>query len=127
MQHPPLTVTCAWLERGGLVLLARRADSGLWELPGGKAGPGESLAACLQRELCEELGIRTEAGPELAMVEHPGPPALRLHCLACRLLQGEPTPLEHRELAWLAPDQLPGRNLCPADRVLIGIILAAGA
>ena len=124
MQPNSLIVTCAWLERGGRVLLARRTDSGLWELPGGKCRPGESLTVCLQRELAEELGVEAKAGPELSAVEHPGPPAIRLHCLACSLISGEPEPLEHRELAWLPPGDLSAQNLCPADRILIARILS---
>ena len=125
MKQPELVVTCAWLERMGQVLLARRADSGLWELPGGKVRPGESLAASLQRELSEELGVEAFAGPVLAAVSHPGPPAIKLHCLACRLQNKEPRPLEHLEIAWLPPAKLPDMELCPADRILIAKILSA--
>lgn len=41
----------------GRVLLARRGDTGNWELPGGKIEPGESTTAAAVREVREETGI----------------------------------------------------------------------
>jgi 8-oxo-dGTP diphosphatase len=51
----------AWIRepRGGL-LLVRRADSGLWSLPGGLLELGESLAGTVIRETEEETGLRME-------------------------------------------------------------------
>ncbi len=41
----------------GQLLLVRRADDGLWALPGGITDPGETLAGTACRELREETGI----------------------------------------------------------------------
>lgn len=41
------------------VLLQRRADNGLWGLPGGILEPGEDILACARRELYEETGLET--------------------------------------------------------------------
>ena len=41
------------------VLLTRRADNGLWCLPGGGIEPGESVAEACEREVFEETGLRT--------------------------------------------------------------------
>jgi adenine-specific DNA glycosylase len=58
---PHVDVTAGVIWRRGRVLIAQRpADKllgGLWEFPGGKVEPGETLAECLAREL-RELGIR---------------------------------------------------------------------
>ncbi len=40
-------------------VLIQRRDTGEWEFPGGKIEPGEQPRGALQRELDEELGIRT--------------------------------------------------------------------
>lgn len=58
-----LEVACAVIVRQGKLLLAQRASNGLWELPGGKAEPGESLPECLTRELQEELAVTVKVGP----------------------------------------------------------------
>jgi 8-oxo-dGTP diphosphatase len=39
------------------ILLQRRADNGLWGLPGGILEPGESILDCTRRELDEETGL----------------------------------------------------------------------
>lgn len=41
----------------GKLLLVRRADDGLWALPGGITDPGETLAQSARRELLEEAGL----------------------------------------------------------------------
>ncbi len=56
-------IAAAVFRRAGKVLLCRRPEkpgdscAGLWEFPGGKREPGESLEQCLIRECREELGI----------------------------------------------------------------------
>jgi 8-oxo-dGTP pyrophosphatase MutT (NUDIX family) len=39
------------------VLLVRRVDDGLWELPGGRVEPGESVVEAAEREVAEESGV----------------------------------------------------------------------
>ncbi|MBO7107890.1 MAG: NUDIX domain-containing protein, partial [Verrucomicrobia bacterium] len=49
--------------RGKLLITQRPAGThlaGMWEFPGGKQDPGETLPECLARELREELGIEVE-------------------------------------------------------------------
>ena len=41
----------------GRVLLQRRADDGLWNIPGGAMEPGETLEETAQREVHEETGL----------------------------------------------------------------------
>jgi len=116
----PLVVTCALIRRDGRVLLAQRADSGLWELPGGKARPGEGLADCLAREIKEELNAWVEVGPALGQVAQvENGRRLILHCFVCRIKEGEPRAVEHREIKWVRPAEIAGLALCPADKTLI--------
>ncbi len=60
--RPHYTVVLAYLvDPQGRVLLTRRRPEGflggLWELPGGKVEPGETLEQALHREIHEELGL----------------------------------------------------------------------
>ena len=59
---PPATVVVALAfavvrDREGRVLLARRVDTGNWELPGGAIEPGETASAAAMREVGEETGV----------------------------------------------------------------------
>ncbi len=120
-----LEVTCAVILCQGKLLLAQRAASGLWELPGGKAEPGEPLEDCLARELNEELAVQALVGPHLATQEGLTPEGrpLRLHAFACRLDGQHPQALEHRALAWREPRQALDLELCPTDRSLLTSLL----
>lgn len=69
-----IIVAAAVVECGDRVLVTRRPAgvhlAGHWEFPGGKCEPGESLAACLERELREELNVEAFAGEEVYMTTH---------------------------------------------------------
>ena len=56
-----IPVLAAVISRNGSVLIAQRArhkrHGGLWEFPGGKIQPGESLLERERREIDEELGM----------------------------------------------------------------------
>jgi mutator protein MutT len=121
----PLEVACGLIFREKTLLVARRADTGFWELPGGKLEPGEGPAQCLKREIAEELATRVQVLEPFSVVEETRPSGrLRLHALLCRLAGPEPTPLEHRELRWLKPAQALALPLSPPDRRLIRRYLA---
>ena len=48
-------------EKHAKVLLTRRADNGMWCLPGGMIEAGESVAEGCEREVWEETGLRVRA------------------------------------------------------------------
>ncbi|MGW5343958.1 (deoxy)nucleoside triphosphate pyrophosphohydrolase [Streptomyces sp. NPDC004050] len=110
----------------GRLLAARRSAppelAGRWELPGGKAEPGETDAEALVRELREELGV--EAAPvERIPGAWPLQPGLVLHVWTARLLSGEPAPLEdHDELRWLDPAELDSVDWLDQDRPAVAEI-----
>lgn len=48
------------VDSAGRILLQRRADNGMWALPGGAMNIGESLPDCAVRETKEETGLDVE-------------------------------------------------------------------
>jgi 8-oxo-dGTP diphosphatase len=121
--RPHLVVTAAVVERDGRLLVTRRRRGthleGLWEFPGGKCDPGETLAACLRREISEELDAIAEVGDEIYTVTHEYPErVVELHFLACAL-DGEPRPALGQELQWVAREDLRPEEFPAADAELI--------
>lgn len=125
--HEDQVVVAAAIVRDGRVLAARRtrpsAEAGKWELPGGKAEPGESDERALVREIAEELGtnIRVLAplGPHVPLgVE------LVLHTYAAELISGDPEPAEHDRIAWLDASSLGSVDWLPADVELLPALTA---
>jgi 8-oxo-dGTP diphosphatase len=118
-----LVVSAAVVERRARVLVTRRPKGvhleGLWEFPGGKCEPGETLQACLEREMLEELNVGVAVGPELLAVAHDYPDRrVELHFLRCELL-GEPAPQLGQDLRWVAYADLDPADFPPADAELI--------
>jgi len=113
-------VTCAIIERDGLVLAARRSAMmsmpHKWELPGGKIDPGESPEQCLRREILEELGIRIVIGGSLPAVTHDYPTfRITLHPFVAAVETGEIVLHEHAAMAWLPPARLHTLDWAEAD------------
>lgn len=118
---PHYTVTAAVLQQDSRVLIAKRLPNGLlaslWEFPGGKQEPGETLPACLKREIREELGVEIEVGAELGVFKHAYTHfKATLHAFTCRLIDGEPRPLAATELRWVLPAELDQFPMGKLDR-----------
>jgi A/G-specific adenine glycosylase len=116
---PHYTVTAAVLQRDGKVLLAKRPSKGLlggmWEFPGGKVEEGETLEACLGREIQEEVGVEIRVGEAFGIYRHAYTHfSITLHAFSCELTAGEPRALQAAELAWVDPVEL---NLYPMGKV----------
>ncbi|WP_441957821.1 (deoxy)nucleoside triphosphate pyrophosphohydrolase [Mycolicibacterium houstonense] len=89
--------------------------AGLWELPGGKVAAYESDADALVRELREELGVEVTVGARLG-VDVALNSGMTLRAYRVRLTAGSPQPHDHRELRWVAIDELDDLPWVPADR-----------
>ncbi len=123
-------VAAALVDGDGRVLVQQRAAgrpmAGLWEFPGGKIEPGESLEDALVRELAEELGISTEsaclapAGFGTAPKDDGGELLLLLYI--CRKWRGIPQALDAAALRWSHPRNLYDLPMPPADIPLIGLL-----
>jgi mutator protein MutT len=80
---------------------------GLWEFPGGKVEPGETVEECIKREIWEELGIDIEVGKHLITIEHAYTHlrvTLTVH--QCHHLAGVPQPIECDEIRWVTLDEI---------------------
>ena len=103
--HKFIGVAVIWNERGQILIDRRRQEGllgGLWEFPGGKLEPGETVEACIVREIQEELGIEISVGERLIAVEHTYTHfRVTLYVHHCRHLSGNPQPLECDEIRWV--------------------------
>ena len=117
-------VAAGLIWRRGRVLICKRgpskANSHLWEFPGGKLEAGESAPECLVRELKEELGITIVADCQIAQGQDILPDGRQLvfHFVQGYLPQGEPQCTEHEALCWARPQALDQFRFCPADAQL---------
>lgn len=103
----------AFIVREGLALFVREADSGYWELPGGRIDVGEEWQAqeeVLEREIAEELGAGFHAtfGPEAVTWVRQRPSDGAFLFLVARLGQAGPSEPqlsdEHSEMRWAGPE-----------------------
>ena len=108
------------IERRGRWLLGQRpigkAHAGLWEFPGGKVAPMESLATALQRELLEELALTAVVVG--GVLDTQLSQAVRLHFLSVTT-QSAPIALEHQSLGWFNPEEAQLLDLAPMVRAFL--------
>ena len=112
------------IRRDGRFLLTRRRtdthQGGLWEFPGGKVEPGETLQDALGRELREELGIELESSAPLLEVTHRYPEkTVRLAVWQVLQFHGEPRGLEGQPLRWATLQELPTLEFPRANRPIV--------
>lgn len=108
--HKIIGVAVIWNDQKQILIDRRRPEGamgGLWEFPGGKIEPGETIQECIQREISEELGIVIEVGEHLITIDH-SYTNLRVTLTVhhCRHLTGIPQPLESDEIRWVTLEEL---------------------
>jgi 8-oxo-dGTP diphosphatase len=121
-----IVVAAAVIERDGRFLVTRRQRGvhleGLWEFPGGKCDAGEDLAACLVRELREELAVDVRIGAEMYTTTHQYPERrVELRFFRCEL-DGDPSPQIGQEMRWVTRQELTRFEFPPADAELVATL-----
>lgn len=102
---------------------SHKARGSLWEFVGGKVEPGESMEQALARECREELDIAVRVGGIFTQVVHQYPDiCIRLTLFHCTVSEGTPKLLEHQDIKWIYPSQIPDFDFCPADEDILSKI-----
>jgi len=109
--------------RGRVLIAQRRPEGflgGLWEFPGGKIEPGETMAECIAREMKEEMDLEVEVGERLALVRHAYSHfTIELHAHFARRLRGRTRRRHCADFAWTPIARLRDRPFSRADLWII--------
>jgi mutator protein MutT len=106
------------------ILIDRRLPegelAGYWEFPGGKIEPDEDVAACIKRELQEELAIEVEVGEHLITIDHEYETLkVKLIVHHCSHISGQPQAIACSEIRWVTVDALNSYQLPAANYQIV--------
>ena len=102
---------------------AHKARGLLWEFVGGKVEQGETKEQALIRECKEELNITLNVGDVFMEVVHEYPDiTVHLTLFNATIAEGVPQKLEHNDIKWITPAEIPNYNFCPADKDILKLI-----
>ena len=103
---------------------AHKARGLLWEFVGGKVEPGETKEQALVRECREELAVTISVGEAFMDVTHEYPDlTVHLTLFNATIAEGEPQKLEHNDIRWITPSEIPNYAFCPADVEILKAII----
>ena len=103
---------------------AHKARALLWEFVGGKVEPGETKEQALIRECQEELAVTLSVGDFFMDVIHVYPDlTVHLTLFNATIAEGEPQKLEHNDIKWINPSEIPNYEFCPADEEILKKII----
>ena len=113
-------VVAALIRQGEQFMICQRpaykARGLLWEFVGGKVEPGEIKEQALIRECREELAVTLSVGDVFMDVVHEYPDLMvHLTLFNAIIAEGEPVKLEHNDIRWITPSEIPNYDFCPAD------------
>lgn len=129
---PRVGANAVILNEAGEILLTRRADNGMWCLPGGHMDFGEMLAETAVRETLEETGLHVEVERLIGLYSAPYPDGFTLNetnqvaiaSFLCHVVDGEMCLSDETTgIGFFATDQLP-ESLLPIHRQRIEDALA---
>ena len=96
----------------------------LWEFVGGKVELGETKEQALIRECKEELNVLLSVGDVFMDVIHEYPDiTVHLTLFNATIAEGEPQKLEHNDIQWITPSEIPNYAFCQADEEILKEII----
>ncbi|HZQ05907.1 MAG TPA: A/G-specific adenine glycosylase [Anaerolineae bacterium] len=126
LPHHIIAAGIIW-KRGRILIQQRLSEGllgGLWEFPGGKVEPGESLEDCVTREVREEVGIEIRVGRELIAVDHAYSHfSITLHAFECEFVAGRIQLKSAQAFRWVKPSELEQYAFPAANKKIIEAIL----
>ena len=106
---------------------AHKARGLLWEFVGGKVEAGETGEQALIRECREEIDVELSVGDVFMEVLHEYPDlTVHLTLYNASIAKGTPRKLEHNDIRWITPDEIPDYDFCPADVEILAAIIKNG-
>ncbi len=126
--HYDVAVGIIW--KDGKILITKRPDEGLlgglWEFPGGKRQPNESLEDCVHREIFEEINVRVRDLRHFTTVRHGYSHfTVTLHVFWGYYAGGRPRCRECTAWAWVSPCDLPRYAFPSANQKIIAKLFDA--
>ena len=106
------------------ILIAKRANDahqgGLWEFPGGKVEPGESVLDALKREFKEEVNLDIHQAEPLMEIKHDyGDKVVLLDIYVSNDFSGTAIGVEGQTVKWVSVDQLSEYDFPEANQAII--------
>ena len=96
----------------------------LWEFVGGKVESGETKEEALVRECKEELAVIVDVSDVFMEVVHEYPDiTVHLTLFNASIAIGVPQKLEHNDIKWITPCEIPMFDFCPADKEILERII----
>ena len=121
-------VVAALIWQGDRFMICRRPAHKtrglLWEFVGGKVEPGETKQQALIRECREELAVTVVIGDVFTDVVHNYPDiTVHLTLFNAVVAEGVPQKIEHSDIRWITPGEIPNYEFCPADEEILNKIV----
>ena len=103
---------------------AHKSNALLWEFVGGKLEKDETKEEALVRECMEELGVTVSVGSEFFDIVHTYPDiTVHLTLFNATISEGTPKLIEHNDIRWITPEEIPQYNFCKADDEILKRIM----
>jgi A/G-specific adenine glycosylase len=130
--RPHFQIAAGIIWKEGKILIAQRKPEGLlgglWEFPGGKRKPGETLAKTCTREILEETGVAVRVGRLAQKIRHGYSHfSITLSVFHCSYEKGPPRTLGCQRVKWVRPENLVKYPFPKANQKILPLLTAGEA